>query len=277
MSSQSDGTQAEPTSRLASSRDRPEERARIEDLLALIPVGRTSILDVGARDGYISCLLASSFREVVALDLERPQVPDGRVTTVKGDVTCLQFSDNAFDSVVCAEVLEHIPSKLLQKACDEITRVARHHVVIGVPFKQDIRVGRTTCYSCGKKNPPWGHVNVFDEERLKELFSRLRLGGISFVGERKSRTNALSALLTDLAGNPYGTYDQEESCIHCGARLLPPPPRTLLQRVFTKLGFCMWRAQQPFVSPEPAWVHVLLNKPGTPVREPQLSSCRNCR
>jgi hypothetical protein len=246
---------------LAKSRERPEERARIADLLARLPAGRTSILDIGAREGYISCLLASRFQEVTALDLERPQIADGRVAAVAGDVTGLQFSDEAFDSVVCAEVLEHIPSNLLPRACDEITRVARWDVVIGVPFRQDIRVGRTTCYSCGKKNPPWGHVNVFDEDRLRRLFPRLRLEGLSFVGVSKSRTNGLSSLVMDWAGNPYGTYDQEEGCVYCGARLLPPPERTFRQRVLTRVACLLRQVQQPLVSPAPVWVHALFSKP----------------
>ena len=37
----------------------------------------------------------------------------------------------------------------------------------------------------------------------------------------------LSTLLLDLAGNPFGTYDQEEPCIHCGAKLKPPPRRSI--------------------------------------------------
>ncbi len=32
-----------------------------------------------------------------------------RVEAVQGDVTALQFADNEFDAILCAEVLEHIP------------------------------------------------------------------------------------------------------------------------------------------------------------------------
>jgi len=35
-------------------RKRPEEQERISDLIALNPKGRKSVLDVGARDGYIT-------------------------------------------------------------------------------------------------------------------------------------------------------------------------------------------------------------------------------
>jgi len=238
-----------------------KEQQRIADLLAMMPAGRL-VLDVGARDGYISCLLTSSFEHVVALDLERPQIGHERVTAVAGDVTCLRFPDNSFDTVLCAEVLEHIPSPLLRKACDEIARVARQHVLIGVPYMQDIRVGRTKCCLCAKANPPWGHVNVFDENRLRGLFPRLALERVSFVGKKKSRTNCLSAFLMDLAGNPFGVYDQEERCIFCGAKLEPPAEIGLPQRVLARAAFLIRRVHEPFTSPHPNWLHALFVKHG---------------
>jgi hypothetical protein len=70
----------------------------------------------------------------------------------------LGFADDFFDFVLCAEVLEHIPTASLSRACSELGRVSKHYVLIGVPYRQDIRVGRTTCWSCRKKNPPWGHI-----------------------------------------------------------------------------------------------------------------------
>src|SRR5947208_8764132 len=137
------------------------ERARTDDLLRLIPKNRRSRLDIGARDGQFSRLFTQYFDEVTALDLERPTFEIPGVVTVAGNATRLDYPDDAFDCVFCAEVLEHIPA--IDQACRELARVARYEIVIGVPYRQDIRLGRTTCRSCGKSNPPWGHVNSFDE------------------------------------------------------------------------------------------------------------------
>jgi len=100
------------------------EQARIRDLLELIPSRGESVLDIGARDGYLARLLADRFTRVVALDLERPEVADSRVETVVGDAIALDYADNTFECVVCAEVLEHIPESSLERACREIVRVA---------------------------------------------------------------------------------------------------------------------------------------------------------
>ncbi|MBK8535864.1 MAG: class I SAM-dependent methyltransferase [Candidatus Competibacteraceae bacterium] len=186
-----------------------------------------------------------------------------RILPVKGDATYLEFPDNHFDVVLCAEVLEHIPSPGLEQACVEIARVARGAVIIGVPFRQDIRSGRTTCQVCHRPNPPCGHVNSFDENRLHELFSGLSWVRSSFVGMSSDRTNRLSALLLDYAGNPFGTYEQDECCVHCRQPIGLPQTRSLLKRIATRLTFTLNTVQIFFVKPHPNWIHVLFLKSTT--------------
>jgi ubiquinone/menaquinone biosynthesis C-methylase UbiE len=138
------------------------ERKREKDLIKLIeflPKGLKSVLEIGARSGSHSRLLTKYFESVTALDLECPNFKIDRVISVKGDATSLNFQDNAFDCVFCTEVLEHISD--FEKACYEILRVAKQYLIIGVPYKQDIRVGRTTCLSCGLINPPLGAHQYF--------------------------------------------------------------------------------------------------------------------
>lgn len=234
------------------------ERARTADLVRLLPTGRQSILDIGARDGFFSRIFAERFVEVTALDLSKPAFDIPGVVTVAGDATRLQFPDNSFDCVFCAEVLEHIPQ--VEEACREIIRVARHEIIIGVPFRQDTRIGRTTCRKCGKPNPPWGHVNTFDEERLRQLFAGVRQKTTSFAGENKEASNPLSAWLLDLAGNPWGTYDQEESCIHCGGKLELPGDRVLWQKVCSAAGVRLNDLQNLFTKPHGNWIHLVFEK-----------------
>ena len=234
------------------------EQTRIGDLIRLLPGGRASVLDVGARDGYISRKLLGHFSHVTALDLVVPKFNIPGVEKVAGDATNLQFPDNSFDCVVCAEVLEHIPD--VAAACREIARVAKHDIIIGVPYRQDTRVGRTTCRSCGKVNPPWGHVNEFDEDRLKILFAGLRLVETSFVGMSKERTNPLSTALRDFAGNPWGVYSQGEPCLHCGEGLRAPAPLSILDRVCVKIAAIVDRVQAPMNQMHGNWIHMRFEK-----------------
>ena len=242
-------------------RNKEIEKARTDDLMALVPSDcGMAALDIGARDGWLSSLLAERFDRVTALDLEKPTIAHPKILCIKGDATDLTFDSEEFDLVFCAEVLEHIPSRNLPKACSEIERVAKSYIIIGVPFKQDIRISRTKCFTCGKRNPPWGHVNSFDEHRLKKLFPLCDTKKISFVGENNECTNALSVLLMDFAENPYGSYHQEETCVHCGAKLIKPPQRNIVQKVSTRMAFYIKNIQQHFHSPHPNWIHILFEK-----------------
>lgn len=236
------------------------EKQRTDDLVRLFPKSGQLALDIGARDGHFSLLLAECFDSVIALDLSLPEVEHPRVQCVQGNAAELPFDSRFVDFVLCAEVLEHIPTDILATVCREIERVSNDKILIGVPYRQDTRVGRTTCGGCGKINPPWGHVNCFDESRIAALFPACDIDVLSFVGTTTEQTNALSAKLMDWAGNPYGTYQQEEPCIHCGAALTPPPKRDLGQKLATKAAFWTKSASQILAKPRGKWMHVLLSK-----------------
>ena len=246
---------------LTSYRSSLAEQQRIADLFALLPASGCNALDIGARDGYFSRMLAERFDRVVALDLEKPDIEHPKIVPMQGNIADSKFSDNQFDAVLCAEVLEHIPPHLLTRSCHEIARIARNKVVIGVPYRQDLRCGRTTCANCGKTNPPWGHVNSFDENRLRMLFPALILEKMTFVGFCCEGTNSISTALLDYAGNPYGTWQQDEPCIHCGGPIGSPKARNPFQRISTRVAFLINRFQGLTIKPHGNWIHVLFAKP----------------
>jgi len=181
---------------------------------------------------------------------------------VLGDVTRLQFPDACFDSVFCVEVLEHIPS--LQIACSELCRVARHDVIIGVPYMQDLRYGRTSCGTCSYINPPWGHVNRFTEERILALFPECTISRKSFAGISRESTNILSAYLMDLGKNPYGAYSQFEPCCKCGAILNPPIERSFWQQCCSAIACRLNAIQKIVTKPHATWMHLCLAKTSRP-------------
>jgi SAM-dependent methyltransferase len=252
--------------RLQDFRATPLERQRTQSLMAMLPAKLGRVLDIGTRDGHFARMLADRGASVVALDLERPQIDHPGVETVKGDATALAFPDGAFDLVLCAEVLEHIPGSALDRACAEITRVCSGHALIGVPYRQDLRLWRTSCRNCGKSCPPWGHVNSFDERRLQALFPGLSIAQKAFVGTAELGTNNASAWLMDLAGNPYGTYVQDEPCVHCGARLAAPTGLGLSDRALVKAAMLVRAAHNLGRQPHANWIHLLMRKNGSPGR-----------
>lgn len=238
----------------------PREKERVASLMHMLPSGQGSVLDIGARDGFITRQLADRFAQVTALDLERPSIDHPRIQCVGANAADLPFPDAAFDMVTCAEVIEHIPSPALERACREMARVARRYVLVGVPYRQDLRHGRTTCAACGKLNPPWGHVNSFDEHRLQALFDSMQALQTEYIGVAEPGTNAASAWLMNMAGNPWGTYAQEEPCVHCGAQLIAPTSRTVPQRGFAWAGERIRTTVGSTRSRHANWIHMLLGK-----------------
>jgi SAM-dependent methyltransferase len=235
------------------------ERVRLDRLLSLLPRKDVNkVLEIGARHGVVTRLLAGIYDEVTALDLSRPPFHIDKVTTVQGDVQKLQFPDNSFDCVVCTEVLEHVPD--FAAGAKEITRVSNSQILIGVPYRQDTRVGRTSCVHCRKISPPFGHINTFDEKKIERLFAGAQISSIEYVSITRERTNFLSTWLQDFARNPYGTYDQEEPCIHCGGKLERPTNRSFIRRLAGALGLRLYKLQYKLNRPRATWMLVRLQK-----------------
>src|SRR5437764_10387072 len=95
------------TINLSEYRTSSSEQLRTEDLLRLMPVSGRTALDVGARDGHFSLLLAERFEKVFALDLTKPVVAHPRVRCVHGKAADLEFPDSSVYCIHCADVCEH--------------------------------------------------------------------------------------------------------------------------------------------------------------------------
>ncbi len=78
-------------------------------------------------------------------------------------------------------------------ACDELARVTKQYLVVGVPYRQDTRVGAPPVPIVAQLIPPWGHVNIFDETRLNSLFANwMSWDEASYVRQNRSATNVSS-------------------------------------------------------------------------------------
>lgn len=151
-----------------------EDRNRVRELSALIPVDAKTLMDVGCGNGLFLNWLRESgagrFDRLVGLDRSEAALSHVRTTKGRARVDALPFGDGAFDVVTCMEVLEHLAVGVFPRAVDELSRVAKKYLLVSVPFRQDLDASLSTCPSCRARFNADFHVRSFDEATMGALF-----------------------------------------------------------------------------------------------------------
>lgn len=98
---------------------------QIDEILVVNP---KKVLIIGKGNGLVSEYLKLAGVKIVVLDIDETLKPDVITSVLK-----MPFSDNEFDVVLCAEVLEHLPYNEFNKALSEIKKVAKIGAVISLP------------------------------------------------------------------------------------------------------------------------------------------------
>jgi SAM-dependent methyltransferase len=151
------------------------------------------LLDLGCGGGRHAFQAARLGARVVALDAEADEVAQVRATigamldageigdkdaagAVQGDALHLPFADGAFDRVIAAEVLEHIPDDTAAFA--EIARVLTPGGTMAVTVPRLGPEAVNWALSDEYHNVPGGHIRIY---RRTTLVSRLARAGLRLV------------------------------------------------------------------------------------------------
>ncbi|WP_145039261.1 glycosyltransferase [Paenibacillus sp. Y412MC10] len=144
---------------------RNRNQQELKRMAATAPLCKGNVLEIGCANGDLSIFIASHGARLygididpVAIDLARHKTAELGIDTCKfqlGNGYELQYKDNTFDTVVVAEVLEHVddPKKIIMEAY----RVCKPDgkVIISVPNRYSI--------------PDPDHCNIFTKEILNNL------------------------------------------------------------------------------------------------------------
>lgn len=117
-------------------------------------------------------------RDMVGGMVAEGEVPPGGFgLPVQGDALALPFADGAFDRIIAAEVLEHIPDDTA--AIAELARVLRPggRIAVTVPTRFPERIN--WALDSDYHDTPGGHVRIY---RQHELEGRLRDAGLVLRG-----------------------------------------------------------------------------------------------
>ncbi len=90
--------------------------------------GGNRVMEIGLGMGLTTWILRRWGLNVTTLDIDAELGPN-----CAGDIRELPFADGSFDTVLAAEVLEHLPYSDLDRSLSELRRVARTHVVVTLP------------------------------------------------------------------------------------------------------------------------------------------------
>lgn len=130
------------------------------------------VLDIGAGSGALINLIPNS----TGLDIAPKQS-----NIIKGDISNMPFRDRSFDTIFATEVLEHLDNDTLNKGIIEINRVLKKegHLIITVPYNENLNQNIVSCPDCGIKFHRWGHIQVFNEKNisliLKDNFELIKI------------------------------------------------------------------------------------------------------
>jgi len=99
----------------------------------------TTVIDVGCGNGWLLGQISASRPQVALFGVDVVDAPrlGGSYRYARAVVERLPFKDDAFDVVVCTHTLEHLLD--LEAAVAELSRVARHKLVVVVPRQRPYR------------------------------------------------------------------------------------------------------------------------------------------
>ena len=155
---------------------------RIKSILEFVG-NKKKVLDIACADGTISQLVAQNNNDVYGIDISEAAIKMAKEKGIKAyklDVECegLPFSDNYFDIVIAAEIIEHIFDT--DKFLNKIKKILRPqgHLIITTPNLATL--GRRLLLLLGK-NPlvetsiaadAAGHIRYFIKETLINLLEK---------------------------------------------------------------------------------------------------------
>ena len=100
---------------------------QIQEVLKTKP---KKILEIGIGNETVTNYLKTQGIEVVTVDIEKDLNPDYVCSVTDIDK---YFKENSFDTILCAEVLEHLPFEDFEIALKKMHKITKNYVIISLP------------------------------------------------------------------------------------------------------------------------------------------------
>lgn len=115
--------------------ERKQFDAFISQILAVTSLRPGKILEIGPGNGFVSGYFRAAGYQVTTFDINANLKPD-----VVGNIVEIDrfFAEKAFDLILCAEVLEHLPFEHFDTILAKFRSLTNNHVVITLPRRHRI-------------------------------------------------------------------------------------------------------------------------------------------
>jgi len=154
-----------------------------QDIMTLLPSDVDRLLDIGCGNGFITNDLPSHI-DVVGIDFSSEALQYINRAKCLSNILNLPFNEQIFDLVMANDVLEHIPLSSYRQALAELFRVAKHYVIITVPFLEDLTAGQVRCENCSKLFHKNYHQQSMGLEQIRLMaLPAWKLGQVILSGE----------------------------------------------------------------------------------------------
>jgi SAM-dependent methyltransferase len=228
-----------------------DQRERVAVTLGLVPDDVRTVLDVGCGDGALTNPLAERGLTVAGMDVSTVALDHVRAPSVVGDVARMPFADDAFDLVLCTEVLEHLPEDVYPAARRELQRVAGRYLLVATPNEEYLPARYCRCAACGCVFHRGHHCRTFDQETHAALFAGFEGVKTVAIGERTYRP-----LVTRLEQGLLGLYPKRgHRCPLCHSTEQVPRKARGWRKVGKKLIRLIGKLSRERV--QPRWIATL--------------------
>ena len=198
-------------------KDAPDILEKVRVFREMIPADVETIVDVGCGDGAITNALSREWA-VTGVDSSRTALQHVTTTAVLADARELPFADGSFDLALSSQLLEHLDDAAYAAAVAELRRVARTHLLISVPHREDLDVRMIRCPACGWREHVWGHVRRFTPESLIRDLADFEAVDVRVFGDPQEPAwpRPLLWAMHGVFGGWYSPEGQNPQCSRCG-------------------------------------------------------------
>ena len=199
------------------------DEEKMDLILSSIPNDTKTIIDIGCGNGMITNRLGKHF-EVTGVDINPHKIKYVETKKILSSSHQIDLPDQSFDMAFSSELLEHLDPNLFDATLREMERLATKYLLITVPFKESLWKLVVKCEKCKKRYHKNGHLQNFDENKVRSLFLDFEMLQSQIFGRKVRVYNKFLATLKHQLAPPSSWIPRHwlsgrninfHYCIHC--------------------------------------------------------------